>query len=1233
MATLALGAVGTAAFQGFASNVIGSLVGFAVSRLFAGKPEVEKPQLPDLSVQSATLGAPIPEGWGTIRLAGNLVFALDIEVQEEEIEAGKGGGATGILYHYFGTFSPAFCFGPQDGTGANGIRRIWADSKLLYDQSETTTPQNIAAVVPLADALTFHLGTNDQLPSALQEQHEGAGNVPAYRRIVYVDIERLNLDEFGARLPSISAEVSITGAPSYTVDPPWEDRPPIDENRNIRYQDGVHHFGETGGGNPRTSITMKHQSWTILGEKIGEKDYTFTGASGALFVTGYVENTGALVQDLFYAYGAQTGVWGFWEGTAFLGQATDTGGGVVPSLDKLVWSKLHGAVYGLRFGTGMVYRFDATEVSDTGQLAITLQASAQLDVTATLAAAQLEHVWPDINDAGRVWVAIDTAGVGNDEVWLLDKDLTGVTTRFDLGSQSVGDKAGVIYDPQSGRFVIGGGAGDGFFVYDVDLAGGTVTLRGSGTTDRGPSGKAHAYPPIAIGTAALLVWAQYVTPGLIDQGTVPVADIIKDISALAGLDAADVNTTAVTDQVTGFMLPRPMTAKSALGPILEAFPIDAFESDHQLKFATRTDSAPIAVLTLDDLGAAEPGAGEGDASPPDRLVLERREPTELIRQLVLRHRDPEARHEAGAQTYRRIVGVSTNDRVIDIPASMTVTAAARAAERIVLDDSVQRHAVSFSTSIKLVRLDPSDRLTIDGRTGRVVSVEHDWTTLVTSGRMVIDEPATLTGTITGDPAPPDDESVQFSGTTVLALLDIPLLRDLDDAIGFYFSMGGVYPDWPGAALFQSRDGTNWLNLTSVTARTPIGSATTALADGPASFDWEKTDWTGIANQPWDAVNTVDILLATDDTLGNASQSEVLAGSNSAVLAGELIGWTTATSIGPRAWRLSNLLRGRRGSQEFRASHAIGDAFTVVSLTLTRNLFQGQDDLNASLIYRGVAFGTALTDAPRQSFTNTGRRLVPFSVVGSNATRPPVNTGWDVTIEWFRRSRLGDEYRNFASDPPPLDAPLERYAVEIWDTGQTAIKRTFDVIGTPSVVYTEAQQNTDWGQAGAAFHLRIYQVHDHPQGTTFDGPYVFIDWAGFADGGPRDPATEPSTTTPAVNSAPFIASQEIPAGRFVNIHNPAGSGPRVRLAQSGGTPLRAHGFVNETIPNGATGTVYFSGVNRALTGLSVGANYYLATIGQTITTRPTAAGFIAQRVGTAMSTTELVVNLGADIVRK
>lgn len=107
---------------------------------------------------------------------------------------------------------------------------------------------------------------------------------------------------------------------------------------------------------------------------------------------------------------------------------------------------------------------------------------------------------------------------------------------------------------------------------------------------------------------------------------------------------------------------------------------------------------------------------------------------------------------------------------------------------------------------------------------------------------------------------------------------------------------------------------------------------------------------------------------------------------------------------------------------------------------------------------------------------------------------------------------------------------------------------------------------------------------------------------------------------------FPASEDLAAGDLVNIFNDAGT-PKARKADvSAGKGYIAHGFVKAAGLSGDNVTVYFEGVNNALTGLTAGGEYYvdLANPGKValVSALTPVAGDLLQRVGNAISATEL-----------
>lgn len=101
------------------------------------------------------------------------------------------------------------------------------------------------------------------------------------------------------------------------------------------------------------------------------------------------------------------------------------------------------------------------------------------------------------------------------------------------------------------------------------------------------------------------------------------------------------------------------------------------------------------------------------------------------------------------------------------------------------------------------------------------------------------------------------------------------------------------------------------------------------------------------------------------------------------------------------------------------------------------------------------------------------------------------------------------------------------------------------------------------------------------------------------------------------------SENLAAGDFVNIYLNAGV-ITARKADATNNTKPAHGFVLSAVTSPANATVYFeSNTNTAVTGLTIGSDYYLGTTAGTITTTPpAAAGNIIQFIGRAQLTTAI-----------
>jgi hypothetical protein len=189
MATLVLGTVGRA-IGGPLGGALGALLGNRIDRAVLGGTR-EGPRLTELAVQTSSYGTAIPLVFGTMRVAGTVIWATDLTEHRARSGGGKGRPAT-TSYSYSASFAVAL-----SGRRIARVARIWADGRLV---------RGVAGDLKVEARLRVHHGGEGQAADPLIASAEGA-EAPAYRGIAYAVFEDMALGEFGNRLPQMTFEV------------------------------------------------------------------------------------------------------------------------------------------------------------------------------------------------------------------------------------------------------------------------------------------------------------------------------------------------------------------------------------------------------------------------------------------------------------------------------------------------------------------------------------------------------------------------------------------------------------------------------------------------------------------------------------------------------------------------------------------------------------------------------------------------------------------------------------------------------------------------------------------------------------------------------------------------------------------------------------------------------------------------------------------------------------------
>ena len=529
---------------------------------------------------------------------------------------------------------------------------------------------------------------------------------------------------------------------------------------------------------------------------------------------------------------------------------------------------------------------------------------------------------------------------------------------------------------------------------------------------------------------------------------VSLAGLVEAILTRYGV--VDFDTSELAGLVPGYILDRTMSARQALEPLELAYFFDSLETGGGISFRHRGAAPTLATLTDDNLVETRPGA------PLRRLV--RAQETELPQVSKIHYIASTGNFHQSVAEARRLSGLSTRTAAASLPIVLDHEHAGAIAETVLHEAWSLRERAAFHLPPSALALEPGDLLILQTAPGiaellRINTISDSTTRRIEARRI---DPRLYPQA----PTPVRNEGIApppALGQPQVLLLDLPRLDEAHSEHALYAAAS--QKPWPGAiAVLNSRDETGF-TLKGLLSQ----PATTGVTLSPLGL-----------GQPWRLDYSANLEIELDrGELVSATEQAFLAGANSAALettpgVWELLQFRTAALIAPHTYRLSGLLRGQFGS-ELAAQPCSAGARLVLIDSAVRPLETSLEDVGIAFHWLAGPAARDIGDADYIPLAHTiaGRGLKPLSPVHARGSR---DTEGNLSISFIRRTRTGGD--SWDGIDVPLGEAIEAYQIDILD-GAT-VTRTFTV-GTPGVIYTAADQTTDFGSPQSAISLRIAQL--------------------------------------------------------------------------------------------------------------------------------------------------------------
>jgi Putative phage tail protein len=988
----------------FGNPQLGFMIGSAIGG-YLDPTVIEGPRLGDGMQQTSQAGVPITEGRGAFPCAGNLIWAATYngkplrEVKRKK-RADKGGPVQ-TSYSYYRSYAIGICraLRAEDGTWApiTGIAQVRRNGKLVYNTLPGYTIEDQAGAQKFMKRVRFSLGGMSVMPSSRMETFEGVGNVPAYRGLVYMEVNEDDLTDTGGAIPQYEFVVVVHG----TV------------------------------GDPITSNLV-----TGIYPAFADKKWPMLEIETRYALAGYRGGTGPFVADSvneiideYTDYYGLTQPPSYQIGYSAASGIAPTGYGVWPYKTQpsivgntaalLIFNHIAPAIWldktgitqldipfpgpyqrsdGYVDNEGDVYFVDANGSSSPPSGAQALGSCTNMP--------QVNGFFPWLMVARALRIQVTRNRVApyplgepvpdSDGYWVLPDGSLVYSPAYTLASGTFKAlRAPAITSVFNRQY---------FTAYPVgpvlasthpnynDNAWWTARYNEAVTAGTMPPGLSIGQYPQII--ASPIFQADYDIPPQITPNAQTLASVVRWITGGAGIDPAEVDNTGLSGFVEGFAVSRITSGEARITPLQQAYQFDTAEWDGKLRFIPR-GGAVAAALGPDDFV-------ETEADPVEETDIQE---AELLRRVSVATIDPAAGYKPNPQSAERRPSTiqAEGEQLFSMPLVAGADQTAQIADIMLKTAWAEQRTLKLTIPwARYAGLTPTDVVTITdtrGRTQRARIIRIGDEALQRDIEARIDRQSVYTSSVTGVvPKPPTDPGGGgAAGPTRVEVCNLPAMRETDDEVGLYVPVAGYLPGWTGATVqFSTDGGASWFDVFTTTEAAAIGYTVTALAAGIET-----------TTQP----GTLDVWLP--EAPESVSLLQKLSYANRAIIgdddAREVIQFETVTALGSNVYRLAGVIRGTYDTGAI--AHPAGVAFVLFD-SAVQFVRMPRELIGRWLDYRAVTAGTDPDAAVVRGLSFFApRSQLEWSVHNIAA----VSTGASsLSVSWIGRARLGTDVGPFHS---------------------------------------------------------------------------------------------------------------------------------------------------------------------------------------------------------------------------
>lgn len=542
------------------------------------------------------------------------------------------------------------------------------------------------------------------------------------------------------------------------------------------------------------------------------------------------------------------------------------------------------------------------------------------------------------------------------------------------------------------------------------------------------------------------------SPGYVTTNYVApkVADIVKNLCEVAQDVTTDIS--QISDEECEFVIGSVTQIRNVLDQLALAYQFEMVDTGGVLKFVGRT-TTPVKSLTFADMGFDEQAMGV----PPAPMTTKRFQGITLPKRVTLSYRARDTDYNVVTQSADYHTFEEGQVVNLEVPVTLSHQKAKQVTELALMNAHLEAVNMSWTTSYKHIDLEPSDVIEHPSLgLIRVTKITETKEGILEFVGVDAGAPEALLGSNTGVFIPPPSTNIPtVIGYSQAFFIDPPNLNSDDKGVRIYAAVHGYDVDgWPGADIWVSENnGASYELVDSSTRESTVGLVE---AITPA-HDYHT----------WDMDTQIVVKLKTNSLL-SVSDVDVMNGKNWAMIGQEMIGFANATLIGEKTYRLTRLLRGRQGTEQYISMHSADELFCLLDDSLVK-IEWANADRGTVKRYKVVTRGSSLDKVDGFDVQMISNNTMMWTVLNAKVLK----VGDDFQFSWSDRARFNNTLRDLSTSGN--DEDRAGAGIIIYDTDGTTIKSKHTT-GGDTFVYTAAMQIADFGSVQTSIKAAVAQLN-------------------------------------------------------------------------------------------------------------------------------------------------------------